>query len=345
MSKKQIFKKIVDNIIWLLLILVCGFFGIYSKNFFTFQNALNILAYASILGIMAVGQIFPMITGNLDLSMEATMGLCALLGIWLISPAGEPLYGSGFMLPVWLSILIILLVGLLVGSINGFLILNLKINSFIACLSSQIIIRGILYIITYGATTYSQNEVYNSIASGKIGPINHPLSIMLLCFLLGYIVLKYTKFGRELYAIGANQNAAFASGVNVNLRIRQVYIICSIFAVLAGLLLSSRLTAAEPTTGKGTIFTVYAAAVVGGISIFGGTGSIIGAFGGVLLLSTINSGLNLMNVSVYWVEAIRGLIILLAMIIDAQKYRVLTSASKDNIDKSAKITEMKQPTV
>lgn len=330
MKNLNLTPKIINNTIWILLFLVIVFFGFSTKNFFSFQNLLNILAYASILGVMVVGQSFTLITGNFDLSMESTMGLCGLLAIWFISTKGEPLYGSGFGFPVWLSIIVVFILGLLVGWINGNLITKFKMNNFIVTLSMMIILRGIMYVVTYGATTYSQNDVFNSIASGKIGPFNYPLIIMLVIFLIAFLILKYTKFGRELYSIGANKKAAFASGIATDLRIRQAYLISSILAVLAGILLSSRLTAAEPTTGKGIIFVVFASAVIGGGSLQGGVGSIIGAFGGVLLLSTINSGLNLMEISVFWVEVIRGLLILLAMVIDAQKNRIISSPQQNS---------------
>lgn len=336
-EKNGLAKIFINNTIWILLIIVIIFFGFFTKNFFTFQNLLNILAYGSIIGIMVVGQSFTLITGNFDLSMESTLGLCGMLGIWLISDSGEPNHGSGFMFPIWLSILIIFLLGLIIGWINGNLITRLKMNNFIVTLSMLIILRGLMYVLTNGAATYSRNPIFNAIASGKIGQFNYPLIIMLSLFFVAFIVLKYTKFGRELYAIGANKNAAFASGVNTEKRIRQAYIISSILAVLAGLLLASRLTAAEPTTGKGIIFVVFASAVIGGVSLQGGVGSIIGAFGGVLLLSTINSGLNLLDVSVFWVELIRGLLILIAMIIDAQKNRIILSS--DTVTKPLKKAE------
>ena len=313
----------LDNTIWFLLVPVVIFFVSLENNFFTVNNLISILSYAAIMGIIAIGQSFTLITGNFDLSQESTVGLCGLMGVWLIGSAGDPLYGSGLMLPVWLTIPILMLLGLAIGWINGNLITRYKVNNFIVTLGMLIAIRGITYVISYGATVFSDNKLYNSFGGGTIWIVNYPILFMLALFVVFYVVLKYTKFGRELYAVGANRKAALASGVNPDVRIRQVYLISGVLAAFAGFLLSARLTNVMPTMGKGMIFEVTAAAVIGGISLQGGRGSLIGVFGGVLLLSAINSGLNLMEVSVFWIDVIRGLVILIAMFIDAQKSRIM----------------------
>lgn len=184
-------------------------------------------------------------------------------------------------------------------------------------------------LVNNGQTAYSVSSDYNWLGLGKAGPVPIPVIVFLLLFFLGNIIVGYTPFGRELYAIGANRNAALASGVRPESRIIQVYMISGLLAAFAGWMLSARLTNAMSSMGKGMIFEVFAAAVIGGVSLKGGQGSLIGALGGVLLLTTIGAGLNLMNVSVYWIQAIRGFIILIAMIIEAQKLRIsgLTSAA------------------
>jgi ribose/xylose/arabinose/galactoside ABC-type transport system permease subunit len=325
---------ILKQSIWLLLITMVVIFSFTANNFLTLQNMINILSYASILGIMVIGQSLVLITGNMDLSMESTLGLCGLLGVWLISSRGDPQYGSGLMVPPILAIFILMSVGVVIGWINGNLITRFKINNFVVTLSMLIALRGVMYIITSGSTVYSNSVFYNSIGIGKLGIINYPVLIMLGLFVVAYLVLKYTQFGRELFAVGANRQAALASGINPDTRIRQVYLISAGLAALTGLLLSARLTNVIATMGKGTVFEVFAAAVIGGVSLQGGIGTIVGAFGGVLLLSTINSGLNLMEVNVFWVEVVRGMIILLAMLIDAQKIRFIASETRvDNVVK------------
>lgn len=142
-------------------------------------------------------------------------------------------------------------------------------------------------------------------------------------FLIGHIILAHHRFGRERYAIGGNRDAAVASGIDANRRIRQVCMISGILAALAGWMLAGRVVSVQVNLGEVFIFTVFAGAVIGGVSLQGGRGTILGALGGVLLLSTIDRGLNLMQVSVFWVRVIQGLIILLAMFVDAQRVRLL----------------------
>ncbi len=317
---------VLQNLIWFLVAGIVIFFAFTTRNFLSIGNFINILFNASVLGVLVIGQSFTLLTGNFDLSMESTLGLSGLLGIWFITAAGPPLYGSGWMLAPALSIILILLIGLGIGLINGVLITKMKVNNFVVTLAMLITIRGLTLLVNNGQTAYSVSAVYNWIGLGKLGPIPVPVITFLVLFAVAYAIASFTPFGRELYAVGANRNAAFASGVRPDTRIIQVYMVSGLLAAFAGWMLSARLTNAMSSMGQGSVFEVFAAAVIGGISLKGGQGSLVGALGGVILLTTIGSGLNLMNVSVYWIQAIRGFIILVAMLIDAQKVRYTTAA-------------------
>ena len=153
-----------------------------------------------------------------------------------------------------------------------------------------------------------------------------PVIIVLIAFAIAHVVLSYTPFGRNLYAVGGNKGAARASGVDPDKRIRQVYIVAGLLAAIGGWMLAGRLRSVIPNLGEGMVFEVFAAAVIGGVSMQGGRGTMLGAFGGVLLLSAIGTGLNLMDVSEFWIGTIRGAIILIAMFIDAQKVRYAAPA-------------------
>jgi ribose/xylose/arabinose/galactoside ABC-type transport system permease subunit len=144
---------------------------------------------------------------------------------------------------------------------------------------------------------------------------------MLLVFLIGHIVLTYRKFGRDIYAVGGNRQAAIASGIDAGRRIRQVYMVSGFLAALAGIMLAGRIASVQINAGEGFIFTIFAACVIGGVSLQGGRGTMLGVLGGVLLLSTIERGLNLMRVEIFYVQVIKGLIILFAMFVDAQRVR------------------------
>jgi ribose/xylose/arabinose/galactoside ABC-type transport system permease subunit len=236
------------------------------------------------------------------------------------------------MLPIYVVVPLILLLGMLIGLFNGFMITKLRMNNFVETLAMLIALRGVMLVINGGQTAYGKSAVYNWIGLGKIGPIPMPVIVLLAAFVIAHIIATYTPFGRELFAVGANRRAARASGVNPERRILQVYMISGLMAALAGWLLSARLTSAMSTLGKGMIFEVMAASVIGGISLKGGQGKMINALGGVLLLTVISAGLNTMQVNVFWVETIRGLIIIIAMLIEAQKVRYTAPSATAKVD-------------
>lgn len=322
MKLRRLIPILLNNAIWILLLMVFVLFGSLNKAFFSHLNVLNVLFSSSLLGLLVIGESFTLITGNFDLSIESTLAMGALLGGWLTVRAGSPDNGAGWMLNHWVAIAILLAFGLLVGWLNGFFITRMKMNNFVVTLSMLITLRGLMHLIPAGNTVYNTTMPYNFIGKAKVLGVPLPIYIGIGAFILAHIALKYTPFGRSLYAIGANREAARASGINPEKRIRQVYIIAGFLAALAGWILSARITSIPPNLGEGMTFITMAAAVIGGISLFGGRGNMIGAFGGVLLLSSINAGLNMVDVSPFWISTVRGLIILFAMMIDAQKVRL-----------------------
>ncbi|MGE3829372.1 MAG: ABC transporter permease [Parvibaculaceae bacterium] len=329
--KRDYVPALLENLIWFILIAVFLFFTFQSKFFLTSVNITNILSAAAVLGILVVGQTFVLITGNFDLSSESTLGLAALFGIWLIVPAMAPNWGGGLLLNPYLSICIILLMGGLIGWVIGLLITVGKMNNFIVTLAMLLILRGTMLAFTQGNATSGLNfppaDIFYWLGHAALIDIKDVIKIPVavfataLVFIVGHIVLNHRRFGRELYAIGGNKAAAIASGIDADKRIRQVYIISGMLAAFGGWMLAGRVASIQVNLGEGYIFTVMAAAVIGGVSLQGGRGTMIGALGGVLLLSTIDRGLNLMKVSVFWIKVIQGLIIMLAMFIDAQRVR------------------------
>ena len=207
------------------------------------------------------------------------------------------------------------------------LITRLKMNNFIVTRAMLIALHGLMLVVPDGNTVYHTPPLFNVIGHNKIGPIPIPVIVVIVGFAIAHVVLQFTRFGRNLYAVGGNRDAALASGVNPGKRIRQVYIIAGGLAAFAGWMLAGRLRSVIPNLGEGMVFEVMAAAVIGGISLQGGRGTMLGAFGGVLLLSAIDAGLNLMVVSEFWIGTIRGLIILIAMLVDAQKVRYTAPAA------------------
>jgi ribose/xylose/arabinose/galactoside ABC-type transport system permease subunit len=280
---------------------------------------------------MVVGQSFTLLTGNFDLSAESVLGLAAIIGAWMLTPAGSPHFGSGLMVSPVIAVMAMFGLGLFVGWVNGTLITKLKMNNFIVTLSMLIILRGVILVWNEGASISGMPASFLALGHDSIGPFPISVLTMIVVFLIAFFVTKYTRFGRNMYAIGGNRDAALASGIDPQKRIRQVYLISGLLAAFAAWIELGRIGVAMEALGEGMIFEIQAAAVIGGISLFGGRGSMIGALGGVLLLSSINSGLNLMRVSGFMIDAVRGVIILLAMLIDAQKVRIKLSDSTTTV--------------
>jgi ribose/xylose/arabinose/galactoside ABC-type transport system permease subunit len=325
MNNRKIIVWILDNLIWFLLLATVILFSILSDRFLTEVNLTNIVIHAAVIGILVAGQAFTLVTGNFDLSSEAILGFTALAAAWLMLPTGSPTFGGGILLSPYVAIPIMLIIGVGIGFINGFLITRLKVNAFVVTLAMQLIIRGVMMPITAGNTMARLPDQFKELGNGTLGPIPISVIALVLTFVVSHIIMKYRPFGRSLYAVGGNKNAALAAGINPDRRILQVYIISGLLAAFAGWMMAGRTGVVVQNMGKGYIFEVMAASVIGGISLQGGRGSMIGAFGGVLLLSTINSGLSLMRISTFWIEIARGLIILVAMLIDAQKVRYTSS--------------------
>lgn len=315
-----------ENLIWILLLAVIIFFSIFAEGFLDAGSFLNILVHAAVLGLLVIGESFTLLTGNFDLSIESTLGFCGMLSAWLVLPMGPPENGSGLMMHPFIAVAVILVMGPLIGWINGTLITRGRMNNFVVTLAMLILLRGLMLLVPRGNTIYHTPTLYNILGATKVGPIPLPVLVVLVAFAIAHVVLNYTPFGRDLYAVGGNKEAALASGVDPERRIRQVYIIAGLLAAIGGWMLAGRTRSVVPNMGEGMVFEVFAAAVIGGVSLNGGRGTMLGAFGGVLLLSTIGTGLNLMDVSEFWIGTVRGVIILIAMLIEAQKVRYAAPA-------------------
>ncbi|MFV2064713.1 MAG: ABC transporter permease, partial [Chloroflexota bacterium] len=247
--------------------------------------------------------------------------------------------GGGVGIPPIFAIVVILAMGIVIGYIAGALITYGRMNNFIVTLALLLILRGLMLAFTQGnsvnAIGFEGSEIFywlghETFSVPWLGNVPVAVLAMLLVFLAGHIILAHRKFGRDIYAVGGNRTAAVASGIDAGRRVRQVYMISGLLAALGGMMLAGRVASVQVNLGEGFIFTVFAAAVIGGVSLQGGRGTMIGVLGGVLLLSTIDRGLNLMRVDVFVVDVIKGLIILLAMFIDAQRTRFRAPVVEDS---------------
>ena len=333
-------KKLLDNFIWLIIIVVYLYFAFnIGGKFITVSNQINILSHASVLGILVIGQAIVLLTGNFDLSAEGVLSLTTIFAMWLMVEPRTDAGGaqaSGLMLHPFIVIPIMFLIGILSGWIIGLMITRLKMNGFIVTLAMQLVLRGIAMLISNGQIMTGSPALFNWMGGTRIKGFPVAVGVTLLMYLIVNYLLNNSKFGRELLAVGANRDAAQASGFNPKRTITIAYVISGFMAAFAGWMLLGRLETSISTLGAGMTLETVAASVIGGISLKGGLGSVGGAFAGVILLSIIDNGLNLMEVDPFWVQGIRGMIILLALLIEAQKFRYKPKVIRDE---PAKVVE------
>jgi len=293
----------------IILLLVIGAF--VNPAFLTPDNFINVAQESAALGAVVVAETLILLTGKFDLSLQSTFGLAPMVGAWLIvSKDGQ---GLGTNWNPFLGIAIVLLVGLAVGALNGFMVIKLGFNAFIFTLAMLILLAGIQVGIVSGRTIYHLPDAYIYLGSQYL--LGVPVSVWVTgaIFLLSSLFLRYHRVGRAIYAIGGNTEAARAAGIRVD-RIRiGVFIVASLLAALAGLMTAGQVVAVTASQGNNLIFSVFAAAVIGGISLDGGRGRMIGALTGVILLALVTNILILSQVQTFWIDAANGLIILIAL--------------------------------
>lgn len=315
----KIRNMVLDNITWFILILMVIFATSVEPKFLSLVNITNLLVHFSVLGLLTVAESLCLLTGNFDLSIESTLGFTAVMAGWLmLTQRGA----SGWNVPPSLAIVAMFAIGACIGLINGVLIVKIGMNPFIVTLAMLIILRGLSLAITGGMVLYNLPNEFCFLGFGNLFGIPISIIVFLLTFIIAQIVLSSQLFGRYLCAIGGNKQAAYNAGIQVDRILISTFIWSSILATLAGWLLAGRLRSVVTNLGKGMVFDAFAASVIGGVSLQGGRGNMIGAFGGVLLLGIISNSLTLAQVSPFWVDAARGMLILIAMFIDVIKNKV-----------------------
>ncbi|WP_329011133.1 ABC transporter permease [Micromonospora rifamycinica] len=288
---------------------------IISPVFLSADNVVNVLQSMSEIAILVLAQTIVLITGKMDLSLESTFGLAPGIAAWLVvDPALTRGLGLGLLPDAW-AVPVVLLVGALVGAFNGLLIVRFGLNGFIVTLGMLIILRGLLTGISGGQTFFALPGSMTYLGSTSWFGIPASIWVSLLLFAVGIVVLGHTRAGRSLYAIGGNVDAARAAGIRTDRVLWIALVVASVLAALAGLLISGRLAAVPAAQGDGAIFQVFAAAVIGGVSLNGGKGSVFGAFTGVLLLFMIINVLTLAGVPAQWTNFLNGAVILVALVV------------------------------
>jgi ribose transport system permease protein len=292
------------------LVLEVVLFSVLSPHFFTADNILNVTLQTSITAIIAAGMTFVIITAGIDLSVGAMVAFSGVV-VTSILRLGMP-----FSLSFPLGLLAAIAVGMCSGSLAGLFVTRFNITPFIVTIALMSILRGASYMYTGGRPVWGLPEEFSFLGSGRVVGIPVPTIIMICIYVIAFVVLKHTKFGRYVYAVGGNKEAARLAGIDINRVLWLVYVISGVLSAISGVLLASRMNSGQPNAGLMYEMDVIAAVVVGGTSLFGGRGSIVGTFLGAMLIGVLRNGLNLLNVGSYVQMVVLGAVILLAVLLD-----------------------------
>lgn len=299
------------------LLVLCVVLTILSDKFLTLDNGWNIARQISINVCISVGMTLVILTKGIDLSVGSILAFSGAIAAGLLKYGLEiPTYNTYIGFTVFGAILIALVVGGGLGIINGWMITKFKVPPFVATLAMLTIARGATMLWTGGFPITGLGESFAFIGTGWFLGMPMPVWITAIIVVIAVVITNKTKFGRHIYAIGGNESAARLSGININKVKIWVYAIAGILAAVGGILLTSRLDSAQPNAGMSYELDSIAAVVIGGTSLSGGRGSIMGTVQGALIIGVLNSGLVLLNVSPFWQQIIKGLVILLAVIMD-----------------------------
>jgi ribose transport system permease protein len=295
------------------LLLLCAFLSLATDSFLSFRNFLNIADQITVLGIMAVGMTFVILIGGIDLSVGSILALSMMVLGFLNVTAGYPM---------GVAIIGALLASAIAGAVSGLLITEFRVPAFIATLAMMSIARGLANMITNGSQIIGFPTWFNLGAIIRhFGFLTMTVAVMIIVFAVAILFLRYRQEGRVLYAIGGNSEVARLAGINVRLNTVMVYMMCALLSGLAGILLAARLDSVQPSSGVAYELDAIAAVVIGGTSLSGGTGSVMGTIIGVLIIGVLRNGLNLLSVSPFLQAVIIGLVIVLAVAAETFKYR------------------------
>lgn len=284
---------------------ICILASLLSPTFLTEANLTNVLRQVVVVSLLACGVTFIIILGHIDVSLGSVLAFAGVMAASVMAMTGS----------ITLAVIAGVLVGAVTGLINGLVITFFRIPSFIMTLATTTVARGLALLYTGGSPISGLGD-FKLIGQGSLGPFPISVLILVVFVAISWVLLNKTKFGRYVYAVGGNQRAALASGINPDSIVIKAFIFNGILCAVAGIVLMSRINSGQPAAGVGYEFDAITAVVVGGTSLMGGTGTITGTIIGSMIIGVINNILNLMNVSSYWQQIIKGLIIAIAVILD-----------------------------
>ncbi|ERB66647.1 ribose ABC transporter permease [Vibrio coralliilyticus OCN008] len=311
-GSKKLFSKewLIEQKSLIALIFLIVVVSFLNPNFFTVDNILNILRQTSVNAIIAVGMTLVILTAGIDLSVGSVLALCGAFAASLIA----------LEVPVLVAVPTALFAGAALGAISGIIIAKGKVQAFIATLVTMTLLRGVTMVYTDGrpiSTGFTDTaDTFAWFGTGYALGIPVPVWLMVIVFAAAWYLLNHTRFGRYVYALGGNESATRLSGINVDRVKIGVYAICGLLSALAGIIITSRLSSAQPTAGMGYELDAIAAVVLGGTSLMGGKGRIMGTLIGALIIGFLNNALNLLDVSSYYQMIAKAVVILLAVLVD-----------------------------
>ncbi|HSP21628.1 MAG TPA: ribose ABC transporter permease [Planococcus sp. (in: firmicutes)] len=307
-SNQSLLQKIGPFIGLIVIVLI---FSILEPGFLSVNNLLNVLRQVSFNALIAFGMTFVILTGGIDLSVGSILALTGAVSAGLMASGIDPI----------LAMLAGLLLGAILGAVNGVIIAKGKVAPFIATLATMTIYRGLTLVYTEGRpiSGLGDNVAFQMLGKGYFLGIPIPVVTMLISFGILYFILKKTTFGRRVYAVGGNEEASILSGINTDRIKIYVYSLTGLLSALAALMLTSRLNSAQPTAGEMFELDAIAAVVLGGTSLTGGRGWIVGTLIGALIIGVLNNGLNIIGVTSFFQQVVKGAVILLAVLLDRKK--------------------------
>lgn len=321
-------RLLLEGRAFIALIIITVIFSFLSPNYFSVENLLTMSAHVAVFAILAIGMLLVILNGGIDLSVGSTVGLSGVVAGFLMQGIQIPALGLSLYPAVWVCVVIAVAVGAFVGWINGVLVSRFGVAPFVATLGTLYVVRGAALLIT-GGLTYPNlrgddalgNTGFDWLGFNRILGIPTGVLVMVVIAVLGSILLTKTPFGRWLFASGGNERAAELSGIPVKKVKIRIYVISGICAAIAGVIIASELTSANPTAGNSFELTAIAAVVIGGAALSGGRGNIRGTLLGAFVIGFLSDGLVIIGVSEYWQMVFKGAVIVVAVMLNRVEYR------------------------
>lgn len=316
MKASKLKNNVADYLVWIIVVVEFIFFGLLSDTFLSLSNVMTAFRQVALITIMAMGTAFVMISGNIDLSIGSIVSVC--------STAGAMLNLAG--VPVVLCIILTVVLGIIIGLVNGILVVKVQIPAMIATLGTMMVFNGVALLLSGGLPVFGISEAWKPIEKTMLfGFLPISIIYMLAFVVIAWFILEKTYFGRYVYAIGSNDEAAYLSGIKVNRTRILTYIISGATAAIAAVVYISRLNSGQPQGGVDMEMDILTALVVAGVSLSGGKGKVVNALGGALIVGVLRNGLVSINVTEFYQQIIKGLVLIFAVGVDslrnAKKYK------------------------